>query len=867
MATFLAVPVKRTWEVDLVSPLRAFISMTFANASPEEFMPGLTEIHRLRNNMINKSVDKHESALDVLYRYHDQLVSLEAKVPMTENGVRISFKWQDAFDKPSFMSGKRTLSIASGAYERVCVLFNIGALQSQVADSQNHSSDDGLKTSVKLFQQSSGIFSQLNECVLACVQNDPTPDLHPDTLAALSALMLAQAQDCIVHKAMQDKMKPAVTAKLAHQCSDLYAEAMKLLQLDSIRGLWPKDWIPNVASKQASYHALAEYYQSLVHKEKKEFGEEIARLRHAKELITAAEQRGGSHFLFQDQSKKIIKALTDANKDNDFIYHARIPDISSLPAIEKTVVAKILKPNVPMSANFKDALEKVVPLSVHTALQGFENRKQEIVNREIARSREATQLLNSVLASLNLPAAIEDSGSKVPQSLLEKAGKVREMGGISHLNRLMSDLPELLTRNREILDESDRMLAEEEASDRQLREQFKERWTRTPSPQLTEVIKAEGNKYRKILDNAIQADHIVQSRYEQCRNGVELMSKSQGELQAALPAGNQSSALKGNPAVAELKKYMSEVEAIKNEREVMENELKNAKCDMANIFLAALAKDGAINEEQLSEEQLDRVYRDLRKQVSDSLQKQEQLLAHIQDANTRFGEAKAQNQSGASREQVLKDLAAAYDGFVELKNNLEEGTKFYNDLTQLLVKYQSKVSDFCFARRTEKEELMKDLQSAIARQPAQAPPAAPSYQATMMSTSGAQANMANGGAGKGGKKPPPRPPQPAPRSHPNQAGAANTPPVAPPVAPPGSYPGYHSSPQQGPYVRQQGNPPYPAPGYNNIPYPVAPPAGYYSPPVPQGYNPYASYGYPQQTPPGQYPQQQAYPAYPGYPQQ
>lgn len=37
-----------------------------------------------------------------------------------------------------------------------------------------------------------------------------------------------------------DKMKPAVTAKLAHQCSDLYAEAMKLLQLDSIRGLWPK---------------------------------------------------------------------------------------------------------------------------------------------------------------------------------------------------------------------------------------------------------------------------------------------------------------------------------------------------------------------------------------------------------------------------------------------------------------------------------------------------------------------------------------------------------------------------------------------------------------------------------------------------
>ena len=57
-------------------------------------------------------------------------------------------------------------------------------------------------------------------------------------------------------------------------------------------------------------------------------------------------------------------------------------------------------------------------------------------------------------------------------------------------------------------------------------------------------------------------------------------SLTQAELQAALPAASESSALKNNPAVAELKKYMSEVEAIKNEREVIESELNNAKCDM-----------------------------------------------------------------------------------------------------------------------------------------------------------------------------------------------------------------------------------------------------------------------------------------------
>ena len=59
-----------------------------------------------------------------------------------------------------------------------------------------------------------------------------------------------------------------------------------------------------------------------------------------------------------------------------------------------------------------------------------------------------------VLASLNLPAAIEDvGGQKVPQSVLEKSQQIKDMGGLAYLDKLIADLPELLTRNREILDE------------------------------------------------------------------------------------------------------------------------------------------------------------------------------------------------------------------------------------------------------------------------------------------------------------------------------------------------------------------------------------------------------------------------------
>ena len=162
------------------------------------------------------------------------------------------------------------------------------------------------------------------------------------------------------------------------------------------------------------------------------------------------------------------------------------------------------------------------------------------------------------MSSLNLPVVLEEllASSKpksaqaepeLPPSLLEKAARCRDLGGLARLRDIAGNLPELYAQNRQCLDEVRsapllslvqylwrsrsfgnhskrfvtitrmisfdsharvihvcylcilqvvRMLEEEIESDRKLRDQFKEKWTRTPSEKLTESFRSDTDKYK-----------------------------------------------------------------------------------------------------------------------------------------------------------------------------------------------------------------------------------------------------------------------------------------------------------------------------------------------------------------------------------
>ena len=65
------------------------------------------------------------------------------------------------------------------------------------------------------------------------------------------------------------------------------------------------------------------------------------RLQYAKRLLATGIERGPVGLLNgKEWLRKVERDLAEAIKNNDFIYHERIPDEKALPAVAKAAVAK-----------------------------------------------------------------------------------------------------------------------------------------------------------------------------------------------------------------------------------------------------------------------------------------------------------------------------------------------------------------------------------------------------------------------------------------------------------------------------------------------------------------------------------------------
>ena len=131
------------------------------------------------------------------------------------------------------------------------------------------------------------------------------------------------------------------------------------------------------------------------------------------------------------------RALVAAKKDNDFIYHERIPSPEDLPVIGRAPMAK--PTSIPIDLEgWSDVFTKLIPLNVQQAATTYASRKDHLVHLEITRLREATNQLNRFVLQLEITRLREATNQLNRFVLHLEITRLRE--ATNQLNRFVSHL-------------------------------------------------------------------------------------------------------------------------------------------------------------------------------------------------------------------------------------------------------------------------------------------------------------------------------------------------------------------------------------------------------------------------------------------
>ncbi|TPX32747.1 hypothetical protein SmJEL517_g04211 [Synchytrium microbalum] len=742
-SNFLSVDFKKTESVPVSSSLRNYIAQASRDGNdidsliiddnalftltsskeaysedPEVYLDDFRSLDNLRNEII--TLESHSASLARLQKYYGQIIYLGAKFPINENSIRICFPWYCVFGKE-----RRSISSFSLSYERACILFNMGSLYSQLGLAESRQTSEGLKRSALYYQSAAGVFKAIQDQIANGELKVPfCPDFQNTTLTALMNLMLAQAQESFWQKAVGDKKTDATIAKLAAKVSDFYDAAHFSAVASAV---FSQQWIIHVQVKSLHFNAAAQFRRGCEALAAGKYGEEIARLQiaegHVKKAMEYQKQMAPAVLNDLKGLAAVLQSnLQRAEKDNNIIYLDIIPKTDALAAIARAeMVAPTSPPDLGSMSEVvgQPFFAKLVPFAVHQAVSLYSSQKENLVNGEADRAKEATATCHSTLQSLNLPGAIEalEQPIGIPPAVLQRSEEVRKSGGVSGLQSTYETVLALSVADVALLDEAMKALDNEAKEDDEARHQFgKDRWTRTPSRDLTGNLRDTARLYREKLDMARKSDMVVRTKIDNNFAVMTSLSSSRDELEAAIPSSKVSTTVAlTDPTVKEVKALLAQLNDIIKRRAVLVEDIKKLSKDddVAPKLMEATSKQEQVDNEALFAQQLKK-YDPLVSQIKQSILEQTKLLEDVRVAHKRFMDSRQTNDMIKQRESALNNLEAAYRTFKEISGNLQEGIKFYTDIQLALTRFKDNCTDFVYARSLDRRDNLTAIQNAIA---------------------------------------------------------------------------------------------------------------------------------------------------------
>ncbi|XP_021352040.1 tyrosine-protein phosphatase non-receptor type 23-like [Mizuhopecten yessoensis] len=351
--------------VDFGPVLKQYIRDNYGE-DPAQYNKACNDLEQLRQSAVHVSHDF--MGCSTLKKYYAQLQFLQGRFPMGEGGeAAIPFTWED-------IHLGREITIGDVKFEQACILYNIGALHAILGTMETRQSADGMKVSCTHFQCASWAFEYLRDhfgCSLM------SADMSHDLLTFQMNLMLAQAQECILEKSMIDSRKCSITAKVAAQIVEFYRIALRNLETCYSDGLISsrrnKEWKKRMDIKIMFYQCITHYYMGRQAEEQQKAGENLAYYTASREklneCIKLAKNEGQDIQESLRFTNDVVTAkFTQSKKDNDFVYHEKVPAMDTLAEVKGASLVKGIpfNPNDP-EVSGADIFQKLVPMKAHEA--------------------------------------------------------------------------------------------------------------------------------------------------------------------------------------------------------------------------------------------------------------------------------------------------------------------------------------------------------------------------------------------------------------------------------------------------------------------------------------------------------------------
>lgn len=691
------------------------------------FADDLWQINNLRNDAIHVQ-ETHVSGVQKLTSYVAQLRYIGGKFPID---IGVDFPWYPALgydkDKPILQNNVR--------FELANVLFNLGALYSQLAFGTNRTTVEGLKSAAEHGAAAAGVFAFMRTEVLPDMRSAPPEDMDDITLQSLQQLCLAQAQECFWQMIIKKGMSDGTVARLAASASDFYISAAEAARQSRAVST---EWIHHFQAKHHHFAAAAQFRQSRFCLTNKQYGEEIARLKDS--LICVNEGLQEARWInatvlgdLNGLKSRVNEELKRAEKDNDMIYLQALPPKAELKILERTNMVKARTPaDVVNGLSLlgdgqpfgKPLFEKLVPYAVHQAASIYADRRDRLVNQSIIVDLDAmTAKLREILQSLDLPGSLQalEKPLGLPPSLVSKAEELRQQDALYRLKRASEDTTKVRTNDLAIYQEGVSLLDAERAEDERARGKYgTDRWARPPSTTALAKLYQSSKDLQTYLNSAGSSDNLVQSKMRENEHILRVLTGTNRDLERFVPSSGQVAMTPAiEQAASQLRTCLNEVSRMETKRKNRITALREkAKSD--DIGPALLSEAARLEREypmqkiepgqfeNLFEKRLE-TYETDREALITEQEDQDQIVARLREANKQFLDARRGDTSTKDRQKALQALENGFSKYKELVNNLETGRKFYNDLAGHVTRFRESCKTQVSERRVEASQLESEL--------------------------------------------------------------------------------------------------------------------------------------------------------------